>query len=104
MGKGKGKGKQKGRIRGKGRKGLSGVYILIYFSPKDAKNEVCKRKKARGRGNSMSIHPEFFKNETIPRQFFANLEGTLSIMRHVKIQNFRLIALIAYDLWDFIFS
>ena len=68
------------------------------------KTKCVKGKKARGRGNSMSIHPEFFKNETIPRQFFANMEGTLSFMRHVKIQNFRLIAIIAYDLWDFIFS
>ena len=39
--------------------------IFLYSSPNDGKNEVCERK-TRERGDSMSINPELFKNETIP--------------------------------------
>jgi hypothetical protein len=41
----------------------------------------------------MSIHPEIFEDDAIP----------IITLRHVKIQNFRLVPLLVFDLWDFIF-
>ena len=52
-------------------------------------------------GNSMSIHPKKVENDTIPLQFVLNLYSIFIVLRHVKIQNFRLLPLIVFELWDF---
>ena len=55
-------------------------------------------------GNSMSIHPKKVENDTIPLQFVLNLYSIFIVLRHVKIQNFRLLPLIVFELWDFKFG
>ena len=59
-------------------------------------------------GNSMSIHPKKVENDTIPLQFvlysniyiYIHLYSIFIVLRHVKIQNFRLLPLIVLELWD----
>ena len=51
----------------------------------------------------MSIHPKKVENDTIPLQFVLNLYSIFIVLRHVKIQNFRLLPLIVFELWDFKF-
>ena len=53
--------------------------------------------------NSMSIHPKKVENDTIPLEFVLNLYSIFIVLRHVKIQNFRLLPLIVFELWDFKF-
>ena len=48
-------------------------------------------------GNSMSIHPG---GRTIPLQFFLNLYSIFIVLRHVKLQNSRLVPLIVFELQD----
>ena len=48
----------------------------------------------------MSIHPG---GRTIPLQFFLNLYSILIVLRHVKLQNSRLVPLIVFELQDFKF-
>ena len=48
----------------------------------------------------MSIHPG---GRTIPCQFFLNLYSIFIILRHVKLQNSRLVLLIVFELQDFKF-
>ena len=48
-------------------------------------------------GNSMSIHPKKVENDTIPLQFVLNLYSIFIVLRHVKIQNFRLLPLIVLN-------
>ena len=50
----------------------------------------------------MSIHSEIFENDTMPLQFLSNLEVKFVNMRHAKIQNFRLVSLIVFELSDFV--
>jgi hypothetical protein len=50
----------------------------------------------------MSIHPEIVENDTMPLQFLSNLEVIFVNMRHAKIQNFRLVSLIVFELSDFV--
>ena len=50
--------------------------------------------------NSMSIHPG---GRTIPLQFVLNLYSIFIVLRHVKLQNSRLVPLIVFELQDFKF-
>ena len=63
----------------------------------------CSRLPRTRMGNSMSIHPKKVENDTIPLQFVLNLYIIFIVFRHVKIQNFRLLPLIVFELWDFKF-
>ena len=45
--------------------------------------------------NSMSIHPG---GRTIPLQFFLNFYSIFIVLRHVKLQNSRLVPLIVFEL------
>ena len=84
------------------------LYILEYSSrPRMAKTKCVKGKEEQGEG---VIPCQLIQNFSKMKPYLVNFfliwggGGTLSIMRHVKIQNFSLIPLIAYDLWDFTFS
>ena len=48
----------------------------------------------------MSIHSG---GRTIPLQFFLNLYSIFIVLRHVKLQNSRLVPLIVFELQDFKF-
>ena len=47
-------------------------------------------------GNSMSVHPKKVENDTIPLQFVLNLYSIFIVLRHMKIQNLRLLPLIVF--------